>query len=134
MAKDTQDQGLESLELAEQDNISYLNYLESVGAKGIDPLSPQGLSIQAEYVKALGEHAHPFDVLNRIMKNPFADPKNRIASAKTLLEYSHRKVPANLELSGKDGEAIKIDSKQLRGLSDQELDTLMTILSKAQGA
>ena len=117
---------------AEKDSHSYLSYLEANNLKGLDPLSPQGLKIQAKYVEVLGEHAHPFDVLNRIMKNPFADPKDRIASAKTLLEYSHRKVPANLEVTGVDQGPIKVDATALKALSTPELATLMALLEKAK--
>lgn len=130
------DKGLADMaaEFEESDNTSFLNYLEAKGSKDIDPLSAQGLRLQADYVKSLGEHAHPFDVLNRIMKNPFADPKDRISSAKTLLEYSHRKVPANIEVSGTDGGPIKLDATALKALSTEELGTLLSLLDKAKPA
>ena len=112
-------------------NIKYLEYLEAHGGKMINPLSKEGLELQAAYLKSLGENQHPFDVLRRISINPFIPPKDRIAASKTLLEYMARKVPATLEVSGPEGGPVQLDSEALKNLTASELDTLATLLEKA---
>ena len=117
----------------EDGNISYLQFMEARGATGMDMLSQQGLEFQAEYIKQWGNNQHPLDVARRLSLNPFAAPKDRLAACKLIMEYSMRKIPAQLELSGKDGKPISLDSNALRNLSDKELDTLMHLLEKANG-
>ena len=112
-------------------NIKYLEYLEAHGGKMISPLSKEGLELQAAYLKSLGENQHPFDVLRRISINPFIPPKDRIAASKTLLEYMARKVPSSLEVSGPEGGPVQLDSEALKNLTASELDTLATLLEKA---
>lgn len=112
-------------------NIKYLEYLEAHGGKMINPLSKEGLELQAAYLKSLGENQHPFDVLRRISINPFIPPKDRIAASKTLLEYMARKVPATLEVSGPEGGPVQLDSEALKNLSASELDMLASLLEKA---
>ena len=115
-------------------NKSYLNYLEARGAVGINPLSVEGQEIQARYLAELGSDQHPMDVLRKISLNPFASPRDRISAAKTLMEYTMLKAPSKVEISGPEGKAVKIDSSQLSALSDSELDMLTNLLSKAQSA
>lgn len=50
-----------------------------------------------------------------------------------LAEYTMVKAPSKVEVSGPEGKAVKIDQSQLSALSDKELETLMSLLSKAQG-
>lgn len=111
------------------DTANFLAYIEGIGRKGVDPLSPEALKIQAQYVAELPQH--PMDILRRLMVNPFCSPNERISAAKTLMTYSMRAIPTNLEVSGKDGGAIKIDASSLANLSDTELETLQTLLAKA---
>ena len=113
-------------------DISFLQFLEAQGAgKMVDPLSDDGLKLQAQYVRQLSQH--PLDVLRRISQNVFAQPKDRIAAAKALLEYSHRKPTQQLQVSA-DGLGLKLDPAALSGLSTKELDQLEKLLTKAQGA
>ena len=111
------------------DTYNFLAYIEGIGRKGVDPLSPEAMKIQAQYVSELPQH--PMDILRRLMVNPFCSPNERINAAKTLMSYSMRAIPNNLEVTGKDGGAIKIDSSSLSNLSDTELETLQTLLAKA---
>lgn len=112
-------------------DISFLQFLEAQGAgKMVDPLSDDGLRLQAQYVRQLSQH--PLDVLRRISQNVFAQPKDRIAAAKALLEYSHRKPTQQLQVSA-DGLGLKLDPAVLSGLSTKELDQLEKLLTKAQG-
>lgn len=113
---------------AAADRINFFAFLEGMGRKVTDPLSAEAVELQAQYVKELPQH--PMDVLNRIMVNPFCTPGERISAAKALMEYSMRKVPSNIELSGKGGGPIKIDAAQLEALSAEDLEALQTILSK----
>lgn len=111
-----------------QDALTFLSYIEGLGRKSIDPLSAEGLEIQAKYVHDLPQH--PMDVLRRIMVNPFCSPNERISAAKTVMEYSMRKVPSNVELTGKNGAAIKLDTSSLAKLSIEELSQMETLLAK----
>jgi hypothetical protein len=111
-----------------QDDLTFLSYIEGLGRKSIDPLSAEGLEIQAKYVQALPQH--PMDVLRRIMINPFCSPNERISAAKTVMEYSMRKVPSNVELTGKNGAPIKLDTSALSKLSLEELAQMEELLAK----
>lgn len=106
----------------------FLSFLEANGGLGVDPLSDEGLRIQAAYVAQVGDH--PLDVLKTLSKNPFVKPSDRISAAKALLEYGARKVPAQFELNAK-GAALTIDASALSGLSAKELEMLEKLLSKA---
>ena len=131
--KDSEDLPITERVLGEIDanNQQYLQFIEARGAKGISPLSQEGLEIQAEYLKTLGDNAHPFDVLRRISINPFAPLKDRIQASKTLLEYMLRKVPAAIELTGANGQALLVSQEALRNLSASDLDLLAGILERA---
>lgn len=106
----------------------FLRFLEAQGGEGIDPLSDEALRIQAEYVKLIGDH--PLDTLKSLSSNPWVKPSDRISAAKALLEYGARKVPATLELSGKDGGPIALDPASFSKLSAKELDLLEKLLAK----
>jgi hypothetical protein len=70
------------------------------------------------------------DVLRRIMVNPFCSPNERISAAKTVMEYSMRKVPSNVEFTGKNGAPIKLDTSALSKLSLEELAQMEELLAK----
>lgn len=110
----------------------FLAFVEAQGGADLDPLSDEGLRLQSQYIKQIGDH--PLDVLKTLSRNIFVKPSDRIAAAKTLLEYGARKVPAQFELSGKDGEPLRLESSMLSRLSAKELETLEKLLTKAQGA
>ncbi len=116
----------------EDANKTYLQFLEGRGAKHINPFSTEGQSIQAQYLAELNDDNHPLDVLRKIAVNPFASARDRISASKALLEYTMLKAPSKVEISGPDGQAIKIDQSQLAALSDSEIDLLMGLLAKAQ--
>ena len=87
---------------------AFLQYLEACGAdEGLDPLSDEAVKYTAMYVKHVG--SHPMDVLKSLVANPLVKPSERIQAAKTLMEYSMRKIPTNLEVSGPKGSALVIE-------------------------
>ncbi len=95
----------------------FLQYLEANGGGDMDPLSDEAVKLQSQYVKHVG--SNPFDVLKSLVANPLVKPSERIAAAKTLLEYSARKIPSNIEISGPKGGALVIDlvsAEQLKSL------------------
>ena len=126
MAKD--DQPLPSDYEDPNDQLGFYSYIEGLGRKDLDPLSPEALEIQAKYVRELPQH--PMDIIRRIMVNPFCSPNERISAAKTLMEYSMRKVPSAVDVSAKVNGPIQIDAAQLEALSAEDLDALQSILSK----
>lgn len=117
---------------ADDFDISFLQYLDGQrnSKDFVDPLSDDGLRLQALYVQTFSQH--PMDVLRRIMENFAADPKDRISAAKTLLEYSQRKPTQSLAVKA-EGVGLKLDAAMLSGLDDKELELLEKLLSKAQG-
>lgn len=114
------------------EDMDYIRWLEGRGQRVavMDPLSDEGLRLQALYVQNFS--MHPLDVMRRIMENPFSDPKDRMTAAKSIMEYSLRKPAANLELSAKVA-SLNIDPSTLSALSTKELDTLEKLLSKIGG-
>lgn len=112
----------------ELDDLSFLTYVEGLGHKTLDPLSKEALDLQAKYVASLPQH--PLDILRRLSTNVFCTPSERINAVKALMAYTMRAVPTNLELTGKDGSALKIDASALSVLSTEELDTLQALLAK----
>lgn len=115
------------------EDASLLRFIEGKGTKiaVVDPLSDEGLRLQALYVQSFSQH--PLDVMRRIMENPFSDTKDRMSAAKTIMEYSLRKPTQNLALDAKSI-GLSLDASALAGLSDSELTTLEKLLSKAAGA
>lgn len=118
--------------LGSEDDMSMLRWLEARGnsVPGIDPLSDEGLRLQALYVQSFSQH--PLDVMRRIMENPFSEPRDRMSAAKAIMEYSLRKPTQQLALDAK-GVGLSIDASQLANLSTQDLDMLEKLLSKATG-
>lgn len=121
----------DDLPVFEDPNISYLQYLEGRGAKHADMLSPEGLQLQSEYLHALGDNHHPIDVARRISINPFAVPRDRLAACKLILEYTARKIPAQMEVTTKNGAPLAVNPDSLKNLSVEELSTLLDLLDKA---
>ena len=111
----------------EVDTLNFLSYMEGLGRKHVDPLSKEGMDLQAQYIANLPQH--PLDILRRISTNMFCTPSERISASKTLLEYSLRKVPSTVDLNTK-AEALRIDASALSALSAEELDTLQALLAK----
>ena len=137
MAKQTEEQKAEAAkklranleELPEEEKRDFLAFLEARGHRNWDPLSKEGLELQAMYVQECS--THPLDVLSRLMMNPYCTPSERINATKVLMEYSMRKVPNNIELSTTT-QALKVDASALQNLSLTELETLQALLAKAQ--
>ena len=71
----------------------------------------------------------PLEFLVHTYRNGHMRMGDRIAAAKAVLEYTHRKMPTKLEAEVV-GAGIKIDASALGKLSDKELDALEKILSK----
>lgn len=115
------------------EDYTFLQFLE--GRRGtellFDPLSDEGLRLQAVYVQNFSQH--PMDILRRIMENVGADPKDRINAAKILLEYSQRKPTQAIQVAAQ-GLGLKLDANALANLSVDDLDLLEKLLAKAQGA
>lgn len=106
----------------------FLQFLESNGGAGLDPLSAEALELQARYVREVGDH--PLDVLKTISRNPFLRASDRVAAAKALLEYGLRKVPSGLEIGGPGG--APLSGLRLSALTDAELAALTALLDKAR--
>lgn len=111
-------------------SLDFPEFLRQREAIGIDPLSPEALKLQAQYVQGLDSSKHPLDILRNIANNRKLMPKDRIAACKAIMEYSMVRVPAKLEIDGEPGNPVKLSQEQLSSLSMGELDTLIKLLDK----
>ena len=110
------------------EELSFLEFLEARGnVLGIDPISDDGLRLQALYVLHFSQH--PMDFLQRIMSNPMTETKDRIAAARILMEYSMRKPTQDMsvELTGKDGQPLGVpvlSAEQLMVHANKKLQSI----------
>ena len=133
MAEENKLEEAERLGSFEDTNVSYLPYLEGVGAKRarMDPTGAKALQVQADYLHELGDNHHPFDVLRRISLNPWCSSKDRIAACKTLMEYTMAKIPTKIEQTNSETKTIEVNTAALKNLSAAELDQMIKLLDKA---
>lgn len=74
----------------------------------------------------------PLEYLTNIYRddNPDISIGNKIAAAKALLDYVHRKIPQKQEIETKA--APKVDPSWLKNLSSKELDLLESLMKKME--
>lgn len=76
----------------------------------------------------------PLEFLTHTYRNGQQRMEHRIAAAKAVLEYVHRKLPAKLEIKTDSAvRGVVLDPATLKTLSDKELAALEVILSKVGG-
>lgn len=95
----------------------------------IDASGPSQLGAQDIATWTVASGWTPVEFLTHLYRNPWQKTQDRIAAAKAVLEYNHRKLPEKLEIAGR---GISLDMAALAKLSDKELATLEKILEKAQ--
>lgn len=115
------------------DSESFREFLDQRKIQEYDPLSPEALKLQAEYVARSLPDKHPLDTLRLIANNPLSMPKDRIAACKALMEYSMPKVPAKMEVLTDGAASTRFSSEQLSVLSSEELDVLIKLVEKMGG-
>lgn len=95
----------------------------------------QLLDPDAMWVRASGWT--PLEMLTNCYRNPWQRMSDRIAAARAVLDYAHKKLPAELKLSGNPAAPIlggvKLDVQALGKLNDQELDLLTSLVDKLGG-
>lgn len=72
----------------------------------------------------------PVEYLVHTYRNGHERTEHRIAAAKAVLEYAHKKVPQKVEAEV-TGANLSIDASMLKDLSDKDLELLEKLLSKA---
>lgn len=72
----------------------------------------------------------PVEFLVHTYRNGHQRMEHRIAAAKAVLEYAHRKIPQKVEAEV-TGAGLSIDASMLKDLSDKDLELLEKLLSKA---
>jgi hypothetical protein len=72
----------------------------------------------------------PVEFLTHLYRNPWQKTQDRIAAAKAVLEYNHRKLPEKIEFEGST-KSLVLDSAALSSLSDKDLAVLEKLLEKA---
>lgn len=91
--------------------------------------SALGAQDEVDWVKASGWT--PLEFLTHTYRNGFQRMEHRIAAAKAVLDYAHRKLPARVEISGNvAGQNIALDAVALSKLTDKEIDQLLAMLEK----
>ena len=93
-------------------------------AEGLD--DTQAATVR--WLQASGEM--PLEFLARTYRSENAKMSDRITAARTLMDYVHRKVPVKQELETKDITEPKLSPTALKSLSDKDLKTLESLLSK----
>ncbi len=97
-------------------------------AEGLDPT--QAATIR--WVQMQGQT--PLEFLVDTYKNQDAKMSDRLAAARSLMDYIHRRVPVKQELEQKTITEPKLDPTILKGLSAKELEVLEKLLQKMSGA
>jgi len=109
--------------------LSDVNRIEDLLSIGIgdselrDPLEDES------WVRSTGKT--PLEFLTAVYRHPLVQMRDRISAAKTVVEYTHMKKPSSIEMTGRNGDAIKVSGAMLAGLSDAELETMQRLLEKA---
>lgn len=81
---------------------------------------------EEEWLTASGQS--PLEFLADTYRDPRFDVKDRIAAARSVLEYAHKKLPTDIAVSGQVNGIL--DPKKMSQLSDEEIDILVNLLAK----
>jgi hypothetical protein len=104
--------------------------IETLAALGSGPCEVADVVDDPDWVRSTGKT--PLEFLTAIYRHPLVRLSDRIAAAKTVADYTHRKMPNKVEVGGLEGGPLRVTASQLAGLSDEELASLEAILAKAQ--
>ena len=106
---------------------------EALGLSGTGKLPDQGDGLDdtqaatVRWIQSTGQT--PIEFLADTYRNEELKPNDRIAAARAMLDYVHKKVPTKQEIETNTG-APKIDPAMLRGLTPAELDVLEALVKK----
>ncbi len=87
-------------------------------------------SPEEEWVSETGET--PLEFLTSVFRDPLNDMRDRLTAARSVMEYAHKKLASEINVSGGVGVKGSLDAKSLTKLSDEEVDTLLKILAKTE--
>lgn len=93
-------------------------------SEGLD----QTTAATVRWIQNTGET--PLEFLAKTYRDTEAKMSDRLAAARTMMEYVHRRVPVKTETETKDITEPKLDPKVLKGLSEKELEVLEKLLAK----
>ena len=96
------------------------------------PLQVEGLDdTQAATVRWIQETGQtPIEVLVEMYRDPEVKVSDRIQAARAMLDFVHRKLSVKQEVETKDITEPKLSPTALKSLSDKDLKTLESLLSK----
>lgn len=106
----------------------------ALGLSGSDSLPDQSVDLQdtqaatIKWIQQTGET--PLEFLAATYRNDGVKVGERIAAARALLDYVHRKVPVKQEIETEDKTAPKLSLAALKGLNAKELALLESLLEK----
>lgn len=72
----------------------------------------------------------PLEYLTHTYRNPWQETKDRIAAAKAVLDFVHKKLPQKIEVEGNVVETKKLKAENLSKLTDKELEVFTKLLEK----
>lgn len=109
-------------------SISFEEHVRQMSEAFADGSVPEGTSVEAEWAKRSG--LTPIEFLCDAYRNPFNPMKERINAAKSVMEYVHKKIAAELKLKGDPSAPLSVARLDVARLSDDELTLLAALLEK----
>jgi hypothetical protein len=106
--------------------------ISALGALGEGTSNVPDIVDDPSWVRSSGKT--PLEFLTAVYRHPLVRLPDRISAAKSVMEYTHRKMPSSIEMTGKDGSPLRVSGAMLMGLSDAELETMEALLDKAARA
>ncbi len=106
----------------------------ALGLSGSDSLPDQSVDLQdtqaatIKWIQQTGET--PLEFLAATYRDDAVKVGERIAAARALLDYVHRKLPTKQEIETEDKTAPKLSLAALKGLNAKDLDLLESLLEK----
>lgn len=108
--------------------ISFEEHLRQMTEAWADGSVPENMSVEAEWAKRSG--LTPIEFLCDAYRNPFNPMKERINAAKSVMEYVHKKIAAELKVKGDASAPLMVAKMDVSRLSDEELVLLAGLLEK----
>lgn len=131
--KATPPPGAEDLSADDLDKLTdLLSPLNGNTPSALPPL-PDDVDPDAAWVRASGWS--PLEYLTHCYRNPWMKTSDRVAAARAVLDYAHKRMPQRLALGGDPANPIipSFSPAALSALTDIEVDQLRALLDKLGG-
>lgn len=122
------DEDIEHAELNPQSPID--GFFEELFTEGMCANTPSEIEDGQESLWVKSRGWTPLEYLTFTFRNPWQKTSDRIAAAKAVMDYVHKKLPQKIEVDGQVTETKKITAGNLGKLSDKELELFTQLLEK----